>query len=137
MTGNDAESVADAEALYDQVTDAGIECADPVPFDPTGNINADGFDYAKPSGIICRVDRSEFYLVAYENAEDRVEALDHGEITLALCKLRSGGAEEEGWYSVVGGNWRVASPSAEASIDRLKGAIEGADSEPFGCLFKA
>ena len=134
IAGRNADAVSDAADLRDLTTEAGIECASPAPFDPTANIAPDGFDYEKPSGLICTAEGGELYLVAYDSAANRDEALDHGEISLGLCKIRSGDGEASGWYSVVGANWRIASPDARDAIERVDAVVDGAESESFGCL---
>ena len=135
IPGGRAAGVSNAEALREVVTSAGIGCADAVPFDPTENIASDGFDYEKPTGLICTADDSKLYLVAYASAADRDEALDHGEISLGLCNIRSGEAGKEGWYSAVGANWRIASPDAASAIQQIVAMTDGAGSDSFGCLF--
>jgi hypothetical protein len=79
------------------------------------------------------MDGHDLYLIAYERAADRDQALNHGEITLDLCTIRSGNRREAGWYSVVGANWRIASPTASSAIAQVAEKIAGAASEPFGC----
>jgi len=135
--GQEAPAVAGAQDLVELVTEAGVACGNPAEFDPTANIAPDGFDYEKPTGLTCSADGHDLYLVAYESPDHRDEALDHGEITLDLCKIRSGSGEEEGWHSAVGANWRIASPTARSAIAQLAEKIDGAASEPFGCLFNA
>jgi hypothetical protein len=137
IAGQQAPAVASAHEVVELASEAGLSCDDPVPFDPTANIAPDGFDYEKPTGLICSADGHDLYLVAYESAADRDEALHHGEITLDLCTIRSGNGEAEGWHSAVGANWRIASPTARSAIAQAAEEIDGAASEPFGCLFRA
>lgn len=138
VLGVDAGAVANPTELMDELQQSGVACETTAAFDPTENIAPDGFDYEKPAGLICESSASTFYAVVYESMADRVEALDHGEINADLCEISAGeGADPVGWFSVVGANWRLATPDGGALVDDIAEGIEGAESERMSCEFDA
>ena len=69
---------------------------------------------------------------------DRHEALANGEINASLCAIRAGEADDPdagGWFSVVGANWRVATPDRGSAAAEIADLLPGSAPEPFTCTF--
>lgn len=136
VLGASAAAVDDTTQLTAKVVAAGIPCASRTEFDPTENISPDGFRYPKPSGLYCETGEATLYLVVYDSTDDRQEAMDAGEINAGLCEIAPGeGVDPDGWFSVVGANWRVATPD-KGVIDSIVDGVPGSDRERLSCEFK-
>jgi hypothetical protein len=113
---------------------SGVNCVDPQPFDPSGNIAADGGDDPRPDAVVCAVDDAALYVLVYEKQEHRIQALEHGEVQLNLCQFAAFPQDPDGeWASVVGANWRIATPQATPVLDAVQRSVSGAALEPVSC----
>jgi hypothetical protein len=136
--GVDARAFDDAEALLDHLRESGVTCGDGRSFDPIENVAPDGVRYPPPDALVCS-GPPDLYVLVYDTVDDRVEALDHGEVNLNLCSFaQNDRPDPEGWVSVVGANWRVAAPGEDTPLDEVLASFGGdVATQPISCEFRA
>ncbi len=136
--GVDAPAFEDANALLVHLRESGVICSDERPFDPIENVAPDAVDYSLPEAILC-AGTPDLYVLVYDSADDRIAALDHGDVNLNLCSFtQDASPDPAGWTSVVGANWRVATPAPAPSMNEVLASFgEDAAMQSLSCEFSA
>lgn len=137
LVGVEAAGFETPESLLRNLETSDIACVSRTEFDPTEGTAPDGFEYEKPLGVICNTEEEELYVIVYETLADRHQALRHAEINASLCQRSSGKAsmpDASGWFTVVGANWRIATPDSGSAVGQVARLIPGAEIEPISCV---
>lgn len=136
--GGSTPTFADAGDLVAELTRAEVACPSEQSFDPSENVASDAMDYEPPVGVVCSGER-QLHVIVYESVADRVRATETWQVNSNLCSFtQDGEPDPEGWSSVVGGNWRVAAPGEDVSLDDVREVLgPTVEAEPLSCEFRA
>ena len=113
---------------------SGFSCASSEYFNPIAHSTV---TYLKPDGLRCsRPAGATVYFVAYDSLADRKLGWERGEINNDLCTQHRRTRPKK-LFSIVAGNWRIASSSRiEVAAANVALANVGA-SEEVACIFRA
>jgi hypothetical protein len=122
--GAGARAFDDPRAVISALRDGGVRCRRPRRFDPGAGIGSSAAADPLPSTRRCTVRGSRLYVLVYQEMSHRVNALDNGEVQLNLCRFTDGAEAGTSWRAIVGANWRVATPAADADLDAVRQALD-------------
>lgn len=136
--GGSTPTFPSTEGLIAELNESDVACPSERPFDPAQNVASDAIDYATPEGTVCSGER-QLHVIVYESIADRVRAAETWQVNTTLCSFtQDDEPDPEGWSSVVAGNWRVAAPGEDVSLDDVRKALgPTAEAEPLSCEFRA